>query len=85
MTPTQPDALIGWALTKSKTLTVKLFPKLPCAVLLINDTPELSFLVRTAMPLSNEVRLVILEAFFQENQPIMDPEDAAGNGELTHA
>ncbi len=62
------DALIAWALYESKLLTIQLVPKLPCALLFINDNPTLTFLIRTGMPLTKEVRALILEAFFQENQ-----------------
>ncbi len=62
------NALFGWALHHSKLLTVTLLEKHSCALLIINDTPELSFLIRSQQPFTPEVRTLILEAFFQEHQ-----------------
>ena len=64
--------MLTWAQDESTTLDFNVFPDY--AVIKVKAEPELIWLVRDGMPLTDDLCLVILGAYFQENyeKPLLE-------------
>ena len=66
--------MMTWVRDESESLDFHVFPNY--AVITVKAEPEMIWLVRDGMPLTDDLLLVLLDSFFQENYKRPMPEAA---------